>query len=107
VAEWRKATQSKTLTKKPTASELFETAGLHRVRIFPIPNFASSSENPEKLKNLSLLPVQMLELYKDEVISKGFMKEDEYKEGIQELHNWLERQDTFWMVLSLLTIGTV
>lgn len=108
VTQWRKATQTQaTVTEKSKATELFKSAGLQDVRTYPIPNYASSSENPEKLRNLSLVLLQMLELYKDEVISKGFMNETEYEEGIQELDNWLDRQDAFWMVLSLFTIGTV
>lgn len=106
VAQWRKATQTQT-TKKQTAAELFNALGLRHIRIFPIPNFATGSENQEKLRNFATTPIQMLEMYKEEVMSKGFMSEIEYREGVQELNNWLERPDAFWMILSIFTTGIV
>jgi len=107
VSQWRKVTQTKSPTKGVTAVELFKSPGLQDVRTCPIPQYASSSESPDKLRNLALAPVQMLELYKDEVMSKGFMAETDYNEGIQELENWMDRRDAFWLVLSLLTVATV
>jgi ubiquinone/menaquinone biosynthesis C-methylase UbiE len=116
IAQWRKATQSQSsvqvkmfthVTSKENAYSLFTKAGLRDVRVFPIPNYASSQENPSKLREFATFPVKMLELYKDEVISKGFMIQGDYEEGINELQQWLSRPDSFWMVLGMFTIGTV
>lgn len=107
IAQWRRATQSQTSSKKQTTSELFKALGLRDIRIFPIPNFASNSENREKLRNFAATPIQMIDMYKEDVISKGFMSESEYQEGLQELNNWLERPEAFWMILTIFTIGTV
>jgi ubiquinone/menaquinone biosynthesis C-methylase UbiE len=117
IAQWRKATQKSQssvkvkmftrVTNRENTYSLFTKAGLYDVRVFPIPTYASSQENPSKLKEFTTAPLMMLELYKDEVISKGFMTETQYEKGIQELNNWLEIKDAFWMVLSLFTIGTV
>jgi ubiquinone/menaquinone biosynthesis C-methylase UbiE len=106
-SQWRKATQIEATTKRVSAHELFKSSGLQNITIYPIPQYASSSESPEKLRSLALVLVQMLELYKDEVISKGFMTKVEYQEGVQHLENWLARQDAFWLVLTLFTTGTV
>jgi ubiquinone/menaquinone biosynthesis C-methylase UbiE len=107
VAQWRVSTQESQTTHRESALELFQAAGLKDVGVFPMANFASSSEDKEKLKNFAAVPAQMLEIYKDEVISKGFMSQDEYDEGLHELEVWLERPDAFWMTLSIFTIGTV
>jgi ubiquinone/menaquinone biosynthesis C-methylase UbiE len=107
VAQWRNSTQKRQITHQEPALELFQAAGLKDVRVFPMANFASSSENREKLKNFAVVSAQMLEIYKDEVISKGFMSRDEYDEGLHELQVWLERPDTFWMILCVFMIGTV
>ena len=57
MTQWRKANQTQAAgTEKSKATELFQSAGLQNVRTYPIPNYASSSENPEKLRNLSLVP---------------------------------------------------
>ena len=105
VAQWRKATQNHVEANRQTAFELFESVGISEVRIFPIPNFASNSESREKLRDLAATPIQILDMYKDDVISKGFMSESEYNEGVLELKSWLERPDSFWMALSIFTIG--
>jgi len=107
LSEWRRATQTGAVTEKVDADELCKSAGLQNVTIYPIPEYASASESPEKLRSLSLVPLQMLELYKDDVISKGFMTSAEYEEGVKQLEEWLARPDAFWMVLTILTTGTV
>ena len=89
------------------AFSLFTPLGLDDIRVFPIPTFASSQENPSKLEDLAGLPMKMLDFYKDEVISKGFMSQAEYNEGINELRQWLVRPDSFWLVLSIMTVGSV
>jgi hypothetical protein len=70
-----------------------------------MPTSASSSEDLDKLKDLATVPRQMIEIYKDELIAKGFMEENEYREGMSELEGWLDRSDSFWMVLTILTVG--
>jgi len=107
LSEWRNATQTEATTERVDAEELCKSAGLQNVTIYPLPEYASFSESPEKLRDLALVPAQMLELYKDEVISKGFMTISEYEEGIKQLDGWLARPDAFWMVLTILTTGTV
>jgi ubiquinone/menaquinone biosynthesis C-methylase UbiE len=104
-AQWRKSNQIQASAKKISAFELFKSAGLQNVKVYPIPYYASATENPDGLRDLSSTPMQMLEIYKDEVIAKGFMSEKEYEEGISDLHEWLARPDSFWLVLSIFTVA--
>ncbi len=111
IAQWRKATETRneesTANVKQDAISLFASIGLENLRVFPIPDYASSQENSSKLRDLATVLIMMLEIYKDEVMSKGFMTQREYDEGMSELQQWLPRPDSFWMVLRTLTIGTV
>ena len=84
---------------------LLDAVGLKDVVTYPIPIFASSSEDPDKLKDLAAVPRQMIDIYKNEIIAKGFMNESEYDEGIKELERWLEKTNSFWMILTILTVG--
>jgi ubiquinone/menaquinone biosynthesis C-methylase UbiE len=108
LGRWRESTQSANTTKKrQVASSIFHDSGLQNVTVFPLPIFASSSENPEELEDLTAVPLQMIDIYKNELFSKGFMNDVDYKEGIDELEGWLEKPNSFWMALNLLTVGVL
>jgi ubiquinone/menaquinone biosynthesis C-methylase UbiE len=111
MARWRKATQSPNMhTADNAGKELFRqfsSSGLSNVTVYPIPTYASSSENPSMLNDLTAVVRQMIDIYKDEIIASGFMNEGEYVEGLNELGEWLVRPNSFWMVLTIMTVGTV
>ena len=85
----------------------FSSNGLSNVTVYPIPTYASSSENPGMLNDLTTVAGQMIEIYKDEIIAKGFLTTMEYAEGLNELEKSAERPDAFWLVLTIMTVGTV
>ena len=58
--------------------------GLSNVTVYPIPTYASSSENPSIL-NITTVARQMIEIYKDEIIARGFLTKTEYVEGVNKL----------------------
>lgn len=106
--KWREeSNQDASSNQKRETTSVFNDAGLKDIATYPIPTFASSSENPRLLKDLVTVPRQMIDLYKNEVIVKGFMEENKYREDVSELERWLERSDSFWMVLTILTVGVV
>jgi ubiquinone/menaquinone biosynthesis C-methylase UbiE len=109
IAAWRKSTRGVTeeMVARPTdALALFQDSGLHKVKVHPIPVFGTQKD-PEKLRQLAEVPAKMLQIHRKAAIDGGFMTEQEYVAGVKEYATWLSRPDSFWMVLSLLTIGRV
>ena len=105
--QWRKTNQETSAVEKREAASLLASAGLTEISVFPMPTYASSEENPDELRNLAIVPRQMIDLYKDEIIKGGFMKDKDYIDGMNELNEWLDRPNSFWMVLTILTLGKV
>jgi len=105
--QWREATQGTDSVVKPNAYSLFTNLGLTDVTVSPIPTYASSTENPRELRDLVTVLRQMIDIYRNEIVAKGFMAEKEYAQGMDELEQWLQRPDSFWLVLTILTIGKV
>ncbi len=111
MAQWRKVAQAPNMhSSENIGKELFRqfsSSGLSNVTVYPIPTYASSSENPGILNDLTTVARQMIEIYKDEIIARGFLTKTEYVEGVNELEKWLRRPDAFWLVLTIMTVGTV
>lgn len=107
LGQWRKLTRGRSTIDEQDTSAKFASAGLTEIKVFPLPTFASSAENPNELKKLVSVPQQMIDLYKEEVITNSFMQDEEYEEGMEELAEWIERPDSFWLVLTILTVGRV
>jgi len=107
LGQWREATQKTDSVVKPNAHSLFTNIGLTQISVYPIPTYASSRETPRELKDLVTVPRQLIEIYRSEIVAKGFMNEREYAQGMDELEKWLQRPDSFWLVLSILTTGKV
>ena len=105
--QWRKTNQGTNTVEKREAATLLASAGLIEISVFPIPTYASSEENPDELRNLATVPRQMIDLYKEEMIKGGFMKDKDYIDGMNELIDWLDRSNSFWMALTILTLGKV
>jgi SAM-dependent methyltransferase len=105
--QWRKATQNTDSAEKLDAHSLFTRIGLNEISVYPIPTYASSRENPGGLKDLATVPRQLIEIYRNEIVGKGFMTETEYAQGMDELEKWLRRPDSFWLVLTIFTMGRV
>jgi hypothetical protein len=108
VAEWRRSTR-KTLdgaNEPKDALTVFRESGLGKVEAHPIPTFGSQKD-PKHLRQLAGVPVMILEIHKSAVIDNGFMTEKEYADGMKEYKAWLSRPESFWMVLSILTVGRV
>jgi ubiquinone/menaquinone biosynthesis C-methylase UbiE len=107
LAQWRNANQGTNTVEKTEAASLLASAGLTEISVFPMPTYASSEEHSDELRNLATVPRQMIDLYKDEIIKDGFMKDKEYIDGMTELDEWLDGPNSFWMVLTILTLGKI
>jgi len=86
------------------AYSVLSAAGLSPIEVHPIPTFASQ-ESPEKLRQLVSVPLKRLEIDKEPMIANGFVTEQEYVDGIEELKSFPDNPSAFWMLLSVLTIG--
>ncbi|MFI5421386.1 MAG: hypothetical protein ACHQ1H_10510, partial [Nitrososphaerales archaeon] len=105
--QWRKTNQQTNTVEKREAASLLASSGLTEISVFPMPTYASSEENPDELRNLATVPRQMIDLYRDEIIKDGFMKNKDHIDGMNELNEWLDRPNSFWMVLTVLALGKV
>jgi ubiquinone/menaquinone biosynthesis C-methylase UbiE len=109
VAEWRKSTGGHTpnlALQQRDALAVFQEAGLTQVKAYPMPTFGTQKD-PKHLRRLVEVPMKMLEVHKKAAIDEGFMTETEYASGVKECEMWLSRPDSFWMILSILTVGRV
>lgn len=85
---------------------IFSQAGLSQIQIFPFPNHATQ-QNPEMLKTLVSVPLQIAELGKDTMIKQGLMTAEEYAEAMKEVHIFLAHPGAFAMDLSFLAVGKI
>jgi ubiquinone/menaquinone biosynthesis C-methylase UbiE len=84
---------------------ILSQAGLHSVSIHPLPIHATQ-QNPEMLKLLVSVPVQIIELSKEDMLN-GYMTESQYQEALQEVHRFLNHPGAFAMGINFLAIGEV
>ena len=85
---------------------IMERAGLSPITIFPFPIYATQ-QNPEMLKMLVSVPVQLVESSKDEMIKQGLISAGDFPEAMKEVEEFLAHPGAFAMGLTFLTLGTV
>ena len=85
---------------------IMERAGLSPITIYPFPIY-STQQNPEMLKMLVSVPVQIVESSKDEMIKQGLINAEDYPEAIKEVQKFLDYPGAFALGLSFLAIGKV
>lgn len=85
---------------------IFSKAGLNQVNIYPLPMYATQ-QNPEALKMLVYVPVQLLEQDKEVLIEEGLTTSEDWKEAMGEIQGILSHQDAFAMGMTFLAKGRV
>ena len=92
---------------RQTAFFDFFTGGFEFNRTFiPFPNHATQ-QNPEMLKTLVSVPVQIAELGKESMIKQGLITAEEYAEAMKEVQTLLAHPGAFAMDLYFLAVGKV
>ena len=86
--------------------EIFSQAGLDPIGIYPLPNHATQ-QNPEMLKTLVSVPVQIAELGKETLIRQGLLTAEEYAGAMKEVQEFLGHPGAFAMDLCFLAVGHV
>jgi ubiquinone/menaquinone biosynthesis C-methylase UbiE len=85
---------------------IMERAGLSPITIYPFPIYATQ-QNPEMLKMLVSVPVQIVESSKDNMIKHGLIGVEDYPEAIEEVQEFLDYPGAFAMGLTFLAVGKV
>lgn len=85
---------------------IFSEAGLNSVNIYPLPMYATQ-QNPDALKMLVSVPVQIVEQDKDVLIKEGVITAKDYEEAMRETQLLLSHPGAFAMGLTFLAIGKV
>lgn len=81
-------------------------AGLSHIRIHPFPIHATK-QNPEVLKALVSVPLQILQSEKDAMIREGVIKAKDYEVATKEASQILKHPGAFALGLSFLAVGKV
>jgi ubiquinone/menaquinone biosynthesis C-methylase UbiE len=85
---------------------IFSQAGLGPITIYPFPIHATQ-QNPETLKMLVSVPVQIAELGKESLMKEGLMTAEYYAEAMKEVQTLLAHPGAFAMGLTFLAVGKV
>ena len=85
---------------------IFSKAGLSPVNIYPLPMYATQ-QNPDALKMLVYVPVQIVEQDKNALIKEGIIKAKDYEEAIREVQLSLNHPGAFAMGLTFLATGKI
>lgn len=85
---------------------IFSEAGLSSVSIYPLPMYATQ-QNPDALKMLVYVPVQIIEQDKNALIKEGLVTAKDYAEAIREVQLVLNHPGAFALGLTFLAIGKV
>lgn len=85
---------------------ILEQAGLSSIAIYPFPIHATQ-QNPEMLKMLVSVPVQIVESSKDDMVKQGLVSAEDYPEAIKEVQEFLADPGAFAMGLTFLAVGKV
>lgn len=85
---------------------IFTSAGLSSVNIYPLPMY-STQQNPEALRVLVNVPVQIVEQEKEELIEEGEVTTEDYEEAMREIQLLLSHPGAFAMGTSFLAIANV
>lgn len=79
---------------------------MNSVNIFPLPMYAFQ-QNPDALKMLVYVPVQIMEQDKDALIKEGVTTAEEWEEVMREVQLALSHPGAFAMGLTLIATGKV
>jgi ubiquinone/menaquinone biosynthesis C-methylase UbiE len=85
---------------------IMERAGLSPITIYPFPIYATQ-QNPEMLKMLVSVPVQIVESSKDDMINHGLTGAEDYPEAVKEVQEFLNYPGAFVMGITFLAVGRV
>jgi len=85
---------------------ILSQAGLRSVTVYPFPMHATQ-QNPEMLKMLFSVPVQIAEMGKESMIKEGLMTAEYYAEAMKEAQPFLTHPGAFAMGLTFLAVGKV
>jgi ubiquinone/menaquinone biosynthesis C-methylase UbiE len=85
---------------------IMERAGLSPITIFPFPIYATQ-QNPEMLKMLVSVPVQIVESSKDDMINQGSIGVEDYPDAMKEVQEFLDYPGAFAMGITFLAVGKV
>jgi SAM-dependent methyltransferase len=85
---------------------IMERAGLSPITIYPFPIY-STQQNPEMLKMLVSVPVQIVESSKDDMINHGLTGAEDYPEAVKEVQEFLNYPGAFVMGITFLAVGRV
>ena len=85
---------------------IMERAGLSPITIYPFPIYATQ-QNPEMLKMLVSVPVQIVESSKDNMINHGLTGAEDYPEAVKEVQEFLNYPGAFVMGITFLAVGKV
>lgn len=85
---------------------IFSQAGLSSISIHPIP-FLATQQNPEELKMLVSVPVQIMQQDRDTMIETGLATSGDFDEALQEAQLVTKNPGAFMMGVSFLAIGNV
>jgi ubiquinone/menaquinone biosynthesis C-methylase UbiE len=85
---------------------IFSEAGLNPVNIYALPTYATQ-QNPNALKMLVHVPVQIVEQDKDAMIKEGITTTKDWKEAMREIQLVLSHPGAFVMGLTVLATGEV
>jgi ubiquinone/menaquinone biosynthesis C-methylase UbiE len=87
-------------------SSIFSQAGLDSIAIYPFTNHATQ-QNPEMLKMLLSVFVQMAKLGKESMIKRGLITEEDYAEAMKEIKTFVAYPGAFAMAVYFLAVGQV
>ncbi|MBS7619506.1 methyltransferase domain-containing protein [Candidatus Bathyarchaeota archaeon] len=85
---------------------IFSHAGLSPITIYPLPIHATQ-QTPEMLKMLVLVPVQIMEQCKENMMREGLVAVEHYEEAMKEVQAFLSHPGAFAMGLTFLAVGKV
>lgn len=85
---------------------VLKQAGLYSIVIYPFPIY-STQQNPEMLKMLVSVPVQIVESSKDDMVKQGLVTAQDYLRAMKEVQEFLTHPGAFAMGLTFLALGKV
>jgi ubiquinone/menaquinone biosynthesis C-methylase UbiE len=83
---------------------ILSEAGVSSIKIYPFPTYATQ-QNPDALRMLVFVPVQILEQDKDAMIREGVITADDYEEALKEVGIVLNHPGAFAIGTSFLALG--
>ncbi|NIN63954.1 MAG: hypothetical protein GTO63_04400 [Anaerolineae bacterium] len=85
---------------------IFSQAGLRAINVVPIPQVVTG-EDPNLLSMFAAVPTQIILAEKDALVSKGYINEEEFETGMEEVQQFTKAPGAFAMAMSFLATGTV